>query len=106
MSPDIKEMIEQEQNQPLKAAILSDAMLSMMVDGGMTASEIIVALVLDRKRLQGQIAENDAMLKARHMEMDDKFQTARHEQQMAQLERQERIAAHKEKEAKKPKEAA
>ena len=30
--------------------------------------------------LQGQIAENDAMLKARHMEMDDKFQTARHEQ--------------------------
>lgn len=61
---------------------------------------------MQKLELQGRIAENDAMLKARHMEMDDKFQTARHEQKMRELERQERIGAHKEKEAKKPKEAA
>jgi hypothetical protein len=61
---------------------------------------------MEKIALQGQIAQQEHAMKAQHMAMDDKFQTARHEQQMAQLERQERIAAHKEKEAKKPKEAA
>jgi hypothetical protein len=61
---------------------------------------------IEKTQLQAHLSQQEHSLKMQHMEMDDKFQTARHEQQMAQLERQERIAAHKEKEAKKPKEAA
>ncbi len=60
---------------------------------------------IEKTQLQADIARQDHDMKLAHMGQQHLFENARHEQQMAQLERQERIAAHKEKEAKKPKAA-